>query len=86
MPLDEDDVNPQFAALKARTDQLEGQPAAAPIKLMYAPMKLKEYKGESDQSVDDWLANVKDAITVQGLQGKAAAEFVRSYLGGEAVE
>ena len=85
MPLDEDDVNQQFAALKARIDQLEGQPAAAPIKLMYAPRKLKEFKGESDQNVDDWVANVKDAITVQGLQGQAAAEFVRSYLGGEAV-
>ena len=75
-------MDDQIKNLQKRIDQLE-QSNRAPIRLVYAPKKLNDFRG-IDQDFDEWSAQAKDALKIQSLTGQAAAEFIIGHLVGQA--
>ena len=71
-----EDITKQFDDLSARFAALERQQAAppAPIKLIYAPKKLADFKGGAEQNVEEWIKHANDALRIQGLEGQEAAD------------
>ena len=75
-------MDDQIKNLQKRIDQLE-QSNRAPIRLVYAPKKLNDFRG-IDKDFDEWSAQAKDASKIQSLTGQAAAEFIIGHLVGQA--
>ena len=59
-----------------------GQPATSVV--IQRERKLRHFSGDCDVSLVDWLEEARACIIVQGLTGRAAANFAISYLEGAA--
>lgn len=74
------DLQAQYQVLA----QKQNAKADAPIRLVYAPKKLPDFKGVPEQNITEWVRQARDAVKLQKLQGKEAADFLKAHLSGAA--
>ena len=78
--MNHDELVKEFTALQAKFADLVSK-KGEPVKVVYAPKKLTEFKGGADENIDYWITKARDALKVQGLKDQAAAEFICAHLG-----
>ena len=80
-----EDLQNELAAMQLELQRMRdhaGQPAASVV--IQRERKLRHFSGSGDVSLVDWLEEARACIVVQGLTGRAAANFAISYLEGAA--
>ena len=80
-----EDLQNELAAMQLELQRMRdhaGQPAASVV--IQREDKLRHFSGSGDVSLVDWLEEARACIVVQGLTGRAAANFAISYREGAA--
>ena len=80
-----EDLQDELAAMQQELQRMRdraGRPATSVV--IQRERKLRHFSGACDVSLVDWLEEARACIIVQGLTGRAAANFAISYLEGAA--
>ena len=81
--MNHDELVEAFEKLQDKFEK--AQKAAGGKIVVYAQKKLPEFKGTPGENVDDWVVKAKEAVKLQNLKGKDAADFLTSHLAGDAL-
>ena len=59
--MNHDELVKEFTALQVKFADLVSK-KGEPVKVVYAPKKLTEFKGGADENIDYWITKARDAL------------------------